>query len=575
MELFIGERDILFTMELEKLIRSFCLQNAVQYGGKVNIGSVLGKVLSASPELRNRVDEIRKKISEEAKKVEKLGAAEQEKELEKVDQDIFEKKVEKVGAEKLPELKNVTGKVVMRMAPNPNGPAHIGHCRMAILNDEYVKRHKGTLILRFDDTDPKNENKLPMKEAYKWIEEDLKWLGVDFHRVERASARLDVYYKYFGQILEKGFAYVCTCKQEEWSDLVRKGGGSCPCRKLAVKENLDRWKKMLSGKFKEGQAVGRMKTHGEDDPAVREWVTFRIVDAPQHPFADKKLKVWPMLDFASAIDDFDFGITHIIRGKDLIVSEKRQRVLYEYMGWKYPETRVYGKFITTEEMVISKSKVLAGIKSGLYTGYDDPKLVFLRALKRRGILPQAIRNYMLNLGLNEAETTVDLEILFSENRKLIDKSADRYMVVLDPEQVDISEPLKKSNLKYAEIKYHPDKEKTRKIGVQNKVFVSGDDLKNFKGKDVRLIDLFNILVGQKAKYSKEQGFGFDTKKIQWVATDDCVKVKLVTPEGVKEGVGEIGLLKLKPDTIIQMLRIGFGRIDFVGKDSITIYFGHK
>ena len=586
-------------MGLKENILPYVLYNAVSYNGKANPGSVLGKILGENQDLRSRVPEAKKIIEELVKEINKLGLEKQKVELEKTGFKAGGKEVEE---KKLPDLPEATeGKVIMRMAPNPNGPMHIGHCRMAILNDEYAKKYGGTLILRFDDTDPKNENKIPMKEAYQWFPEDLNWLGVKFDRIERASSRLEIYYKYFEKILGLGHAYICTCEQEKWSELVRRGGGVCPCRGNAPKDNLEKWKGMIEWKFKEGQAVGRIKTgegrhmsgkmgqglcpaDDEKDPAVRDWVAFRTVDDPQHPLVEKKIKVWPTLDFASAIDDFEFKVTHIVRGKDLMISEKRQRVLYDYMGWKYPATRVYGKFMTTENMVISKSKINEGIKKRVYTGFDDPKLATLRTFKRRGILPEAIRNYILGLGLNESETTVDLNILFSENRKLADPKADRYMAVIGPVEIDVSEPLKKSGLKIAEIKYHPDKKETRKIEVSDKIFISGGDFKNLKGKDIRLIDLFNVNLSKKAVYCKSQEFGFETKKIQWVAKGrdeqgssqtGYVKVKIVSPEGILEGVGEKDLLELKENDMIQMLRIGFGRVDHVGKDSITIYFAHK
>ena len=225
-------------------------------------------------------------------------------------------------------------------------------------------------------------------------------------------------------------------------------------------------------------------------------------------------------------------------------------------------------------MVISKSKVLAGIKAGLYTGYDDPKLVFLQALRKRGIQPQAIRNYILNLGISETETTVDLEILFSENRKLIDKIADRYMAVVEPISIDISEPVKKTGLKTAEIKYHPEKIQTRKISVGNKILISKCDFDSLKGKEIRLIDLFNVKLNKKSTIVKNQEVTFDLKKIQWVG-EDSISLKIVTPEGRLNGIGEIGLGNLKPGDIIQLLRIGFCRVDSVGKKNITVYFSHK
>ena len=558
--------------DLKQKILQYALHNAVSYGGKANSGTILGKILGENTDLRKSVSETRKLIEEIVKDVNKMGLEKQKIELDKTGFKE-EKRIEEKGLPELPVA--VKGMVIMRMAPNPNGPLHIGHSRMAILNDEYVKKYNGSLILRFDDTDPKNPNKQPMLEAYKMIEDDLNWLGVNYRRIERASARLQIYYQYFEKILSEGHAYICTCKQEEWSNLVRKSNGQCPCRDLSVKKNIEMWKNMLLWKYKEGEAVGRMKTHNEDDPAIREWVAFRVIDDPQHPLVDKKFKVWPMLDFASAIDDFEFKITHIIRGKDLMISEKRQRILYDYMGWKYPVTKVYGKFITTEDMVVSKSKIQEGIKNGIYTGYDDPKLALLRAFKRRGILPEAIRNYIVNMGLNESETTVDLEILFSENRKLIDKYSDRYMAVFDPIELDIFEPVKKSGKSETEIKYHPDKKEARKIPIGNKIFIQKDDFDSLKGKGVRLMDLFNVKLEKKAVYSKSQEFGFETKKLQWVSGEDFIKIKLISPEGVKEGLGEKYLLKLKENQIIQLFRIGFVRVDSIGKDNITFYFAHK
>ena len=512
------------------------------------------------------------------KEVNKISLEKQKKQLEEINPEFLTK--EKKEEERvLPELPNANlfGKkvdqkqIVMRMAPNPNGPLHIGHCRMAILNDEYAKKYSGSLFLRFDDTDPKNENKIPMKEAYGWIEEDLKWLGVKYDRVERASSRLEVYYSYFKQFLEKGFTYVCLCEQESWSKLVREQRKECPCRKFTNQGNLKNWEKMLSGKFKEGQAVGRIKSNFEKEknPAVLDWVAFRIVDNPQHPFS--KNKVWPTLDFASAIDDKDFGATHIVRGKDLASSEEKQRILYDYLGWKYPVTKVYGKFMTSEDLVISKSKIQEGIKSGLYTGYDDPKLVFLRALKRRGIKAEAIRNYILNLGLSESETTVDLEILFSENKKLVDKEAGRYMVVLDPVKINTEELTQDT---FSEPVHPENKEKKKKITVSKEAYIAKEDFEKYNGKEVRLLPLFNVKVGKKVKLLEDQNYTQKQDKIQW-APYPGIKVKVIFPEGTKEGFGEQALADLKEGEIIQMIRIGFGVIEKKAKDLITIIFSHK
>lgn len=561
----------------------YVLQNAVFYNGKAESGSVLGKILGENPELRKRVPEVKKEVENLVKEINKLSLDEQKSQLGKLNPKMLVRK-EKKEERKLPDLPETKGKIIMRMAPNPNGPLHIGHCRMAVLNDEYAKKYGGTLLLRFDDTDPKNENKIPMLEAYSWIQEDLKWLGVKFDRIEKASSRLDVYYSYFKQFLEKGFVYVCLCEQESWSKMVREQRKECPCRKNDFQTNLDNWEKMLAGRFKEGQAVGRIRTDfkKEKNPAVLDWVAFRIIDNPQHPF-EKKLKVWPTLDFASSIDDKEFGITHIIRGKDLASSEEKQTILYKYLGWKYPITKVYGKFMTSEDLVISKSKIQAGIKSGLYTGYDDPKLVFLKALRRRGIQAQAIRNYILNLGLSEAETTVDLDILYSENKKIVDPTANRYMVVLDPFKIEIEGAPKMNDV---EIERHESPKLTsqlpvnsdlkagkKKVPVSKTVFVQKEDFDQFTRKVVRLKGLFNVKLEKKSPYKGDE-LEKGMQRLQWVSEPN-VKVKIVFPDKILEGLAEPEVGKLKADQIIQMERIGYGRIDSVEKDLVTIYFSHK
>ncbi len=548
---------------LNKIILKHALLNAQQYG-KAEMGSVLGKVIAEAPEVKKDIDGLKKQILLTIADVNKMKKEAVEKELKKFG------KIEKPKEQKheLPDLSNVKkGKVVMRMAPNPNGPPHIGHTRMLILNDEYVKRYKGKLILRFDDTDPKNPNKIPMKEAYKWFEEDLKWLGVKYSKVSRASDRLAVYYKYFEQFLKDGLAYVCTCQQEAWSKMVRIERGTCPCRGLDADENVQRWKKMQIGELKEGQAVGRIKTPTDvADPAVLDWVAFRIVDEPEHPFV-KDEHVWPMLDFASAIDDHDFGITHIIRGKDLSISEVRQRILYDKLGWKYPETRVYGKFVTTEAMILSKSKIAEGIRNKIYSGWDDPRLATLRAFKKRGIQAQAVRNYIAALGLNEHETTVDLDILYNKNREVIDKKSNRYFFVSEPIEVFLS----KVPVRTVKAPTYPGKRTYRKIPVGKKVFVEKIDFIANRGKEVRLMHFANYVLDKNAKFTGKPLK--DIPKLHW-CPEKNVKVKIVTQSGKEiEGIAEPEISKVKVDQTVQFERISFARCESV--KPLVFYLAHR
>ncbi len=556
----------------EEKILAYALENAVLHNGKAQTNSVLGKLFLEGLKKEN-IRDVMPKLQEIVKKVNSMGKEEQQRDFDGL-KDLVKERVHEQ-REELPDLPNAKpGKVVMRMAPNPNGPLHIGHARMIILNDEYSKRYKGKLILRFDDTDPKNDNKKPMKEAYAWAEEDLKWLGVKYDNVERASARLDKYYGFFEELIKKDLAYVCTCEQEAWSEMVRIKRKACPCRSLGKEDHLKRWGEMLKGKFKEGKAVGRLKTSiDEKNPAVIDWPTFRIVDKPDHPF-EKKAKVWPVLDFASAYDDHDFGITHIVRGKDLATSEEKQRLLYNFLKWKYPETVVYGKFMTTEDMIISKSKIAEGIKAGIYSGYDDPRLSLLRAYRRRGIEAQSIRNYINSLGLTQHETTVALDILFNENKKVIDEISNRYFAVFDPKEIE----LKGLDKKETTAPVYPDKPEKglRKIKIlDNKVFVQREDLKTIKHNEkFRLMWLANFTLGHEYCGFAEE-IGPADKKLQWVSSDG-IPISLVMDDGsIKRGLVEPNVLKEKPGKHVQFERVGYAVLENLSKKEVSAYFTHK
>jgi glutamyl-tRNA synthetase len=434
---------------------------------------------------------------------------------------------------------------------------------MVILNDEYAKRYNGKLILRFDDTDPKNPNKIPLKEAYEMIRNDLKWLGVEWHEEIIASQRLKLYYEYFKKCIEKGLAYVCTCDAEEWRRKVRGERIPCACRSKSIEENLTDWQRMLSGEFKEGEAVGRIKTDiNAEDPAVIDWVAFRIVDNPVHPLFETPPKVWPSLDFASAIDDKLTGVTHIIRGKDLMISEKRQRYLYDAMGWEYPKVFVFGK-IFSEELVFSTRKMREGIEKGLYKGFDDPKLPTLIAFRKRGIHPQAIRNYIISLGLNESETCFDPNILYAENRKILDPIAKRFFLVKEPVEIELEEL--PSTLVKAPL--YPRKEAYREIPMEKRIFIEKEDFEKYRGKEIRLMHFCNIILDKKAKVTSVENK--DIPKIHWVSKP--VKIRVIFPEKEIEALGEENLLQVEKDEYVQFERVGFARCESKG----LFYFAHK
>ena len=436
----------------KELIRRYSLTNASEHMGKANAKSVLSNILGDNPKLRKNVMEIKSEVEEEVKKINKWSEKKQKKELEKLGKIEKEEKKEK---KELPEMVGAKrGEFVVRFAPNPNGPLHLGSARPAVINHEYTKKYDGKFILRFDDTDP--VTKVPKKKFYKMIEEDLNWLGIEPDEVYRASNRLDKYKEYAIKAIEEGLAYVCTCERKEWSKKKNKGI-ACPCRDNSVKKNKKRWKKMVEHKFKEGQATLKIKTDLEEkNPAVRDWTAYRIVEESKHPY-DKKEHLWPLYNFQSAIDDHLLGTTHILRGQEHSTNESKQQYLYKAFEWDYPVTVVMGRF-NLQGMDLSTSKIREKIKKRELYGWDDLRTGTLRALKRRGFHPEAIHHLVMKIGNKPSDITISIENLASINRKLIDSEANRYFFVSDPVKITLDKRLKKS----LTLPAHPDKPKGEK-----------------------------------------------------------------------------------------------------------------
>jgi glutamyl-tRNA synthetase len=400
-------------------ILAYALKNAVEHSGKCVAGSVLSPLFVEGLKKEN-IKDIMPRINDVVKKVNALSLEEQQKELEKLDKLLSERDVRAEG--ELPELPNpANGKMVMRVAPFPSGPAHIGNTRPLILNDEYIKKYGGKLLLFIDDTIGSEEKQIA-PEAYKLLEDGAKWLGVNYSKpVIYKSDRLEKYYQFGEEILNKDKAYVCSCSQEVLRKN-REDGKECEHRSQSMEENIKLWKKMFDKKTKDGDYVVRIKTSMQHpNPAFRERVLFRICSR-EHPRVGKKYKVWPTLEVTWGLDDHDFGMTHIIRGKELMIETDMQKYIFDIFGWKHPEF-IHSGLLTIEGVKLSKSKGQKEVREGRYIGWHDPRLWSLQSLERRGIIPVAIRKFIIAMSLNQKETTVPVDLLYQHNRELIkDKS---------------------------------------------------------------------------------------------------------------------------------------------------------
>ena len=366
--------------DINKLIEKYALQNAVKYGSTPKPDAVIKKLLGEHKDLRPMAKELMPLIKKELEKINEMGPKERQESLKIIAPELIEELAEKKEPERgLPDLE-VTGKVVMRFSPNPNGPPTLGSVRGIIINSEYAKRYDGKFILRFDDTDP--QTKKPMLEAYDWYLKDCEWLDAVPDKVIIASDRIDIYYEYAEKLIKLQKAYVCFCSAEEFK-ANKDSKKPCPHREQDLDKNLKLWKEMLDGVYGEKEAVLRVKTDiSHPNPALRDWVAFRIVKAT-HPRTGDKYLVWPMLDFESGLEDHLLGVTHIIRGKDLRDSGGRQRFLYDHFDWVYPETIHWGRIKIHEFGKFSTSSLKREIESGKYSGWDDPRLPTLSALKKK------------------------------------------------------------------------------------------------------------------------------------------------------------------------------------------------
>ncbi|MFQ6063855.1 MAG: glutamate--tRNA ligase [Candidatus Bathyarchaeia archaeon] len=575
--------------ELRELIRRIALLNAISYEGKARVQPVLGKVLSERPHLKGNVKQIASAIAEVVEEVNKLSLEQQREIIEKNWPEILlEEKVER--KRELPPLPNVEKyeRVVTRFAPNPDCVLHLGSARAIILCHEYAKMYDGLFYLRFEDTDPRL--KKSALQFYDLIREDLTWLGCRWDGEFIQSDRLPIYYEHAEKILKEGNAYVCTCKPEEFRERVL-AKHPCPCRDLTPEENLIRWKQMLGGTYKEGEAVVRIKTDlTHPNPAIRDWPALRIINPQRHPHTrvGSKYRVWPLYNFACGIDDHLLGITHVIRGKEHLTNQRRQEYMYEHFGWKYPEAIHYGR-LKIKGASLSKSKIVEGVREGVFTDWDDPRLATFAALRRRGITPESIRRLIVDVGPKTADVVLSWENLYAHNRKIIDPLANRYFFVRNPIELSVRNVPGPFSVR---IPLHPDQPERgfRHFEIEPKeeeasLWISRDDLKLFKkGAKMRLMELFNFQVEKVGKKlieavfhsrSYEEAKGLAAPLIHWISTDTGIPCEVVMPDAsVVRGFAEDTCKGLRPDEIIQFERFGFVRVDSLD-EKLTAYFAHR
>lgn len=387
---------------LEKKTRAYALKNAISYEGEARIGSVISALFNEGLK-RGDVKKYSKKIDKIISEVNELSPEEQKKEFKKLVKIISVRK----GREGLPELPYAKkGKVIMRFAPSASGPLHVGHALTASLSFLFVRKYKGKFYIRIEDTNPENI----YLQVYDMIKKESAWLFDNTAEIVIQSNRMALYYKYAEKLIKKNTAYICTCSAEKFKEF-GKAKKNCPCRKLNVKENLNMWKKMLGKGFGEGDAVLRFKSGMKDkNPAMRDFPIARI-NLTKHPKQRNKYRVWPLMNFAVAIDDIEMKMTHIIRAKDHRDNAERQKKIYKVLGKKFPWTAFLGK-IKFKDLELSTTKIRKEIEEGKYSGWDDVKLPTIASLKKQGYKPNAFWKFAEQIGFSETDKVIDKEEFF-------------------------------------------------------------------------------------------------------------------------------------------------------------------
>jgi len=563
---------------MRDIILIAALQNAIHFKGEAAGGPVMQKVMGENPDLRPKAKEIMALMDEVLAEVNTLSLEQQKEELARFGVDIEEHKKKEV-LKGLRPLEGVEHGLVMRFAPGPSGPLHIGHSRAAILNDEFCRMQGGKFILRLEDTNPEKID----PEAYEMIPQDLEdWLGVKVHETFIQSDRLPIYYEHARLLLEKNAAYMCKCDVEEWRKL-KEQRNPCPHREQDPSIHLEEFDKMLAGDYDRGQISFVVKTDiTHPNPAVRDFVGLRIIKETPHPRTGDKYFVYPLYNFSVAVDDHLMGCTHILRGKDHLNNTYRQEYVYDHMGWEKPRFIHYG-FVSIPDMLLKTSSIRAEIEQGNFTGWDDTRLGTFRALKRRGITAQALRDYWTEVGTKQVDIKFAFENLYSFNKKLIDPVSNRYFFVADPVEVDllIDAPINGSAPLYpADPARGNRKFELSPVDGKAKVFLQQEDIKlSNTGELLRLKDLCNVTLEKVGGGYHATYLGNDFEQVkgtgrifQWVGESDSIPIKMLMPDGTqKEGLVEKSILKEQKDTV-QFERMCFARLESVNEDEVKAVF---
>ncbi len=477
--------------------------------------------------------------------------------------------------------KGVYDTVHTRFPPEPNGGLHIGHAKAILLNYGLAKKYGGLFNMRFDDTNPTKE-KIEFVES---IKEDIQWLGADWEdRLYFASDYFPQMYEGAVKLIKKGKAYVCDLTAEqikEYRGTLTEAGKDSPFRNRTVKENLKLFEDMKEGLYQEGEKVLRAKIDmASPNMNMRDPVIYRISHMSHHNTKDAWC-IYPMYDFAHPIEDAIEGITHSI----CTLEFEDHRPLYDWvvkeLEYERPPKQIEFAKLYLTNVVTGKRYIKKLVEDKTVDGWDDPRLVSIAALRRRGFTPESIQMFVDLCGISKSQSSVDyamLEYCIREDLKL---KKPRMMAVLDPVKL-IIDNYPKGQVEYLEVQNNMENEQlgTRQVPFSRELYIEREDFMEeppkkyyrlYPGNEVRLMNAYFVtctgcvkdewgnIIEVHCTYDKEtkSGSGFQGRKVKgtihWVGAETSIKAEVRLYENiVDEAKGvykEDGSLNLNPNSL--------------------------
>lgn len=476
-------------------------------------------------------------------------------------------------------------KVVTRFPPEPNGYLHIGHAKSILLNSGLAEEYNGTFHLRFDDTNP-------MKEKTEFVDsimEDVKWIcgDLDPAQVYYASDYFDQMYECAVKLIKKGKAYVCDLTADEireYRGTLTEPGKDSPYRERSVEENLDLFERMKNDEFQDGEKVLRAKIDmASPNINMRDPIIYRVAHMNHHNTGDKWC-IYPMYDFAHPIEDAIEGISHSI----CTLEFEDHRPLYDWvvreLEFENPPKQIEFSKLYLTNVVTGKRYIKKLVEENIVDGWDDPRLVSIAALRRRGFTPESIRKFMELCGVSKSQSSVDyamLEYCIREDLKL---KRPRMMAVLDPIKLVITN-YPENEIEYLDVSNNQENEEmgTRKVPFGRELYIDREDFmiepprkyfRLYPENEVRLMNAYFVTCTDYATdeegnvtevyctYDPEtkSGSGFNARKVKgtihWVCADTAQQAEVRLYENIideDKGVyNEDGSLNLNPNSLTIM-----------------------